>query len=83
MVVFDARAGRDARDQGLVTLDFLDTMAWLVGCAVTSAEDADDLVRRAGPIDGWVPPAGYSGSIESVRAERQARFLAAFSSLRS
>jgi predicted nucleic acid-binding protein len=80
VVIFDDRAGRDAVAEGLTVLDFLDTVSWLVGCGLIAPGDADALVQRAGPLDGFRPPPGYGGSIESVRAARQTGFMNRFAS---
>lgn len=70
-VTYDRGATSDAVLAGIVTLDFLDTLAWLVGCGVLTAERADEIEALATPLDGWKRPVGYTGSIETVRAARQ------------
>jgi hypothetical protein len=73
---YDRRALSAAAGLGIATLDFLDTLAWLVGCGRLTAEEADTIEAKAGPCDGWKRPAGCTGSIDDVRADRQASLLA-------
>ncbi len=75
-VTYDCGASSDAIREGVVILDFLDTLAWLVGCGVLSAERADALEQDAGSVDGWKRPPGYTGAIESVRSRRQVAVVA-------
>lgn len=70
-VTYDRGATSEAETLGVVTLDFLDTIAWLVGCGALAAERADEIERLAIPVDGWKRPQGYTGSIESIRSARQ------------
>ena len=55
-----------------MTLDFLDTLAWLVGCGVLTVDRADGIEALAGVVDGWKRPSGYGGSVETERKARQA-----------
>lgn len=70
-VTYDKGATSDAERERVVTLDFLDTLAWLVGCGVLSCEEADAIEVAATSAHGWKRPASYPGSIESIRAARQ------------
>jgi predicted nucleic acid-binding protein len=72
----DNKALKKSIRRGLVTLDFLDTLAWLVACGVLGVGDADAIELRAREVDGWQPPEGYAGSVETERAARQARVVA-------
>ncbi|MFS8067118.1 MAG: hypothetical protein ACMG6S_12170 [Byssovorax sp.] len=74
-VTYDRQATRITTDLGVVALDFLDTLAWLVGCGVVTAERGDEIEALASMVDGWRRPAGYAGSIESVRGARQAHLI--------
>jgi hypothetical protein len=56
-------------------MDFLDTLAWLVGCGQLSAAAADELEVLAASVDGWRRPTGYVGQIETVRERRQAALM--------
>jgi hypothetical protein len=70
-VTYDRLATSRSGGAGVVTLDFLDTLAWLVGCGVVTAQQADEIESLASVVDGWRRPAGYAGTIESVRETRQ------------
>jgi hypothetical protein len=71
-VTYDRPATSQAKGLEIVTLDFLDTLAWLVGCGALTAERADEIEALAGVVDGWKRPSGYGGSIEAEREKRQA-----------
>ncbi len=70
-VTYDRIAARQSADRGVVTLDFLDTLAWLVACGVIEPDRADEIEASAVAIDGWKRPVGYVGEIQSVRSARQ------------
>lgn len=70
-VTYDNPATKLGDLHGVVTLDFLDTLAWLVGCGAITVERADEIEALASVEDGWKRPAGYAGNIESVRLTRQ------------
>jgi hypothetical protein len=71
-VTYDLPAASQARQLDLVTLDFLDTLAWLVGCGALTVERANAIEALASVVDGWKRHPGYSGSIETEREARQA-----------
>ena len=75
-VTYDRRALTLAAGFDVATMDFLDTLSWLVGCGRLTPEEADTIEAKAGPCDGWRRPAGYAGAIERVRADRQAALVA-------
>ncbi len=74
-VTYDRGAADDAARLGVVTLDFLDTLAWLVHCGRLTAEQADAIEADARVEDGWRPPVGYTGSIETVQDARVAALV--------
>jgi hypothetical protein len=74
-VTYDNPATKRAGVEGIVALDFLDTLAWLVGCGVMTVEEADEIEAMAAPADGWRRPVGYPGTIEGVREARQGAVL--------
>jgi hypothetical protein len=74
-ITYDRPATKQADDSRVVTLDFLDTLAWLVGCGVLTAPEADEIEGLASIEDGWKRPADYAGSIETVREARQAKVV--------
>ncbi|MBI4705070.1 MAG: hypothetical protein HY744_28520 [Deltaproteobacteria bacterium] len=76
-VSYDHQAARRAGQEGIVTLDFLDSLAWLVGCGTIEAERADQIARTAHRVDGWRPHPGYAGGIEIERLARQSRMVEA------
>ncbi len=76
-VTYDNAAAKEAAGVGVVTLDFLDTLAWLVGCGVLDADRANAIERAATPFDGWRRPPTYDGSIAQVVAARQTRVVVA------
>jgi len=81
-VTYDVGAGETARDSGVVALDFLDTLAWLVACRRITAERADEIEVRARRVDGWKPPPDYLGSVAAELDRRTTRVVAEFSAWR-
>lgn len=73
LAVDDRRATSAAASLGIVTLDFLDVLAWTVELGSCTAERGDAIERLARAANGWRPPQGYSGRIEDTRADRVAR----------
>lgn len=71
-VTYDRLATSRSGEMGVVTLDFLDTLAWLVGCGAVTEERADEIEGLAAAVDGWKRPTGYTGSIRTVLVARQA-----------
>lgn len=75
-VTYDDGATKLSSSRGIVTIDFLDTLSWLVSCAVLAVSDADAIATRATALDGWRPPHAYAGSIDTIRGARQAAVVA-------
>jgi hypothetical protein len=55
-ITYDERASRLAREQGVLTMDFLDTLAWLLGCGVIDEAEAGQIEQAASRCDGWRRP---------------------------
>lgn len=73
----DIKAGQLARQQGVVVVDFLDTLAWLLSCGVLGEAEAEQLEEKAQARDGWRRPQGVTGELSALVAERQGRLLTA------
>lgn len=71
LLTYDRGAAANAAREGLITLDFIDTLAWLVGCGRLSEEAADDVLVLARRLDGYQPPPGYPGNLSAIRVQRQ------------
>ena len=75
IVTYDAGAAKDALAEGLVAIDFLDTLAWLVGCGRLTADQANEVERRAQLLEGYRRSTSYSGQIDHVYEARQAELV--------
>lgn len=75
-VTYDNPATKQAAQLEVVTLDFLDTLAWLEGCGAVTGEQADAIEATAAAVDGWRRPAGYAGSIDTIGLARRVGTIA-------
>ena len=66
LMTFDHSANRRALGFGIVTIDFLTTLSWLVRCGGYTVEEADALELRASQVNGWRRPKTYAGTLESI-----------------
>jgi hypothetical protein len=64
-----------AQEQGVLTMDFLDTLAWLLGCGVLDEAEAEQIEQVASLCDGWRRPRDTERDLVSLCSARQEQLV--------
>lgn len=67
IVTYDDGATRKAHGLGIVTVSFLETLAWMVSCGLLTEEQAIEIEARAAARDGWRRPQQVAPWADLVR----------------
>jgi predicted nucleic acid-binding protein len=63
LVTYDYGAEKKANALGVITISFLETLAWLMSCKKISLQEAEKIEARATARDGWRRPIHQVGPL--------------------
>jgi hypothetical protein len=66
IVTYDEKAARKARSLEIVTISFLETLAWMRACELITEEQATEIEARAATRDGWRRPRDHVGPLTNL-----------------